>query len=119
MPPRLDEGFLRAIRARVAEMPEQRFFVNGDGEPFGEVITNLWQTIEPEPEPELTVNPYENYYNDRAERRYVDSRLWRMWEQQPANIFVDLAAEPVPTEEENKQELDRQWNELMFGKAKA
>ncbi len=25
MPPRLDEGFLRAIRARVAEMPEQRF----------------------------------------------------------------------------------------------
>ena len=58
MPPRLDEGFLRAIRARVAEMPEQRFFVNGDGEPFGEVITNLWQTVEPEPEPELTVNPY-------------------------------------------------------------
>ena len=55
MPPRLDEAFLRAIRAQIAEMPAQRFYLNG--EPFGE-IANLWQTPAPEPEaePEIIVS---------------------------------------------------------------
>ena len=73
---------------------------------------------EPEPEPELTVNPYENYYNNRDERRYVDSRLWRAWQETPATLFgLDKAFENAEPEEENKQELDRQWKELMFGQA--
>ena len=115
MPPRLDEAFLRVLRAQAAEMPEQRFYANG--QPFGE-IANLQQTPEPEPEPELTVNPYENYYNNRDERRYVDSRLWRAWQETPATLFgLDKAFENAEPEEENKQEFDRQWKELMFGQA--
>ena len=113
MPPRLDEAFLRAIRAQIAEMPAQRSYLNG--EPFGE-IANLWQTPAPEPEAEPEL-PFEPDYSF-IERDRIDSRIWRAY-QTPVTLGVDLAVAPVQPAEENKQELDRQWKELMFGKAQA
>lgn len=109
MPPRPARLFDPETLRRIFEVQAQEVPAAPE-----EYIPQFWYDEHPEEA------RYEDPVRGIERNQYIDSRIWRAW-QEPTIFGLDINSEDIlknaEPEEISQQELDKQWKELMFGKA--